>query len=303
METPDRNEQQTTDHKTAIENEAGSRLLGMSAEERRTELSGMTPRAIAKATAGIRRGLAEYPVGGPDPRYYELGQTDSQIGGERVDRIREARRALIKLKDHNIEDVPTIIKNTPERILDVMHDQAQRANQRTTRPQLQFDEPWRLPDEIASQLETEVSTRSKAADRRDRGEILPEDWKRWAKMNDGEMLADMEALELPGLDAAKKDARQATPPVQQGLKKEVTRRENLGYYLAQDAERRPEKAEKWIPQLSSDSRELLHRGREMLTINRSGAGVAVRGAGRPAGDVKPPTPTRTDRTPSNQRTS
>ena len=93
-----------------------------------------------------------------------------------------------------------------------MHDQAKRANRPKTRPEFHVDEPWRLPSEITSSLETEVSTRRKAADRRDRGEILPEDWKRWAKMNDGEMLADMEDLELPGLDAAKKDTKHATPP-------------------------------------------------------------------------------------------
>ena len=39
-----------------------------------------------------------------------------------------------------------------------------------------------------------------------------------------------------------------------------------------------------------------------LTEGRSGAGVAVRGAGRPAGDAKPRTQTRADRTPSSGRT-
>ena len=303
METPDQREQQATEHKTAIENEACDRLLGMSAEDRWTDLHVMTPRAIAKATAGIRRGLEKYPVGGSDAQYYALGQANSQIGRERQARIQEARSALIKLKEGSIEDAPTVIKNTPGRILDTMHDQAKWANRPKTRPEFPVDEPWRLPSEITSSLETEVSTRRKAADRRDRGEILPEDWKRWAKMNDGEMLADMEDLELPGLDAAKKDTKHATPPVLRALNKEITRRENWGYYLAGHAERWPEKAKKWIPQLSSDCRELLRRGNEMLAIDRSGAGVAVRGAGRPAGDTKPQSPTRTDRTPSTRRTS
>ena len=120
-------------------------------------------------------------------------------------------------------------------------------------------------------------------------------------MRDDEMIADIKDLELPGLDAARKDTKHATPSVQRAVNREMTKREDLGYYLAGEAARRPERAEEWIPQLSSDRRELLRRGNETLAIDRSGAGVAVRGAGRPAGDAKPQRPKPPDRTPASAR--
>ena len=118
-------------------------------------------------------------------------------------------------------------------------------------------------------LKAERTKRTDAADRRDRGEIRPEDWKRWAAMSDGEMIADLEDLELPGLDAARNTAGHAEPPVQQVLNKEVEHREDLGDHLARDAMANPERAAKWIPNLSNDHRELLHRSNDKLSPTRS----------------------------------
>ncbi len=286
METLEPRAPRTLENQTAIENEARQRIVGMGAEDRSIKLATMTPRAIAKATAGIERSLRHYPFGGSDPQYYALGQADSQIGKERMGRIQEARSALMELREVSIENAPSVIKETPDHILETMHDQNERAERHQG---FTNDAPWQLPSEIGASLETEVSNRSKAADRRDRGEILPEDWKRWETMTESQMMADMEDLELPGLEAAKNDAEHATPSSLRCLNKETENREIMGNYLASEAMRRPERAAKWIPNLSNDHRELLRRGNETLATerDRSGAGVAVRGAGRPAGDATP----------------
>ena len=297
-ETQADNSAPTHENHMALEDEAANRLVCMGAEERWHKLGAMTPRAITKAAAGIERDLRNDPFGGSDPQSYVLNQAASQITDENQKRIHPARSALLKLKDGTIEDAPSVLKETPDRIPETMLDQNNRAE---TRPGFTSEAPWRLPSEMGTSLETEVSNRSKAADRRDQGEILPEDWKRWARMNDDNMAADMDDLELPGLDAAKNDTKHATPPVRQVLNKEIEKREDRGYYLAGEAIRKPESAKKWIPKLSSDYRELTRRGNEMLATDRSGAGVAVRGAGRPAGDEKPQKPTPADRTPSSAR--
>ncbi len=284
---PGQRGQKTPENQTALQNEAGERLFGMDAESRWHKLSAMTPRAIAKASAGIERDLRhDYPVGGSDPRYHGLDQAASQITREKQTRIHPARTVLMELKDCNVKDAPSVLKDAPDRILETMHDQNSRG---ASRPGFTSEAPWRLPNEIGTMLKAERTKRTDAADRRDRGEIRPEDWKRWAAMSDGEMIADLEDLELPGLDAARNTAGHAEPSVQQVLNKEVEHRENLGDHLARDAMANPEKAAKWIPNLSNDHRELLHRGNDRLAPTRSqtqlddGAGQAERQADGQAG--------------------
>ena len=118
----------------------------------------------------------------------------------------------------------------------------------------------------------------------------------------------MEDLELPGLDAARNDAGHAEPSVLRVLNKEVENRENLGDHLARDAMTNPERAAKWIPNLSNDHQELLRRGNDRLAPTRSqtqlddGAGqaqstpqasgqtearVPLRGRGQPVGGTIP----------------